>query len=709
MSVPSIAFYPPLAPAALGRRRAKSLPYPLDGDDCVVVSRGRHAIWLAAQALGLGPGASVLAPAWHHGAEIEALRSSGARVDLYDLDDELAPDPDELAALAGPRTRALVITHYLGFPQDAARWRAWCDERGLLLIEDAAHACLARGDTGPVGSLGDAAIWCLFKSFSVPDGAALRLARPARYAPGSADLGASATARRQAQWILQRAPMLAKLLDGRSGASGHYDHQAEIALGDAQAAPLAATTWLLPRVADLGAATRRRANYATLLDELGETVPPPFDRLPEGAVPLGFPITCADKAGALRRLGAAGIDAVDFWSEGHPLAGGRRFPRADALRRSTVLLPVHQELRPVDLERVAAAARGRRAAADELRVEITDDIAELAPEWSRLAWRTGNVFATPEWADSWCRYFLDARPLRLFAFRNGTGRLVAVLPTYVFANRPLHVLRLVGHGPGDELGPVCDPADRMAVGRALRRGLRDAGADLLLAEHVAREPAWSALTGGVLLRSGANPVIRVAEPDWQAFVATRSRRLRKELRRAERRLARDPALRVRDGVSAALDEDLTALFELHAARWNGGESKFGNHRDFHRDFAHAAAERGWLRLVFLEAAGRTVAATYGFRYGHVELDYQGGRDPGWTGGSPGSLLLGWMVREAFEAGISEYRLLRGGERYKLRLATHDAGLETFAVASGARGSTAAAIAAHLPHQLADPLRRRLQT
>jgi CelD/BcsL family acetyltransferase involved in cellulose biosynthesis len=169
-------------------------------------------------------------------------------------------------------------------------------------------------------------------------------------------------------------------------------------------------------------------------------------------------------------------------------------------------------------------------------------------------------------------------------------------------------------------------------------------------------------------------------------------------------------LRIRE-VSCAdadLESALDDLFALHGARWAETGSPFLDHAAFHRDVARIAAARGWLRLVFLEDDGRPVAASYGFRYEGAELDYQGGRDPEWTGGSPGLALLAWMVRAAFEAGICNYRLLRGGEWYKTRFATHDRGVETFAVGHGALGTAAAAAAAHLPSSVSGPLRQRLR-
>src|SRR5215207_4675013 len=245
MSPPSIAFYPPLAPAAYLRRPAERLPYPLEDSACALFSRGRHAIWQAARALGLAPGDVALAPAWHHGAEIESLRRAGLEIAFYDVGPLLEPDPDELDALVDERVRMLFLTHYLGFPQDAARWRAWCDERGLLLFEDAAHACLARTCDRPAGAYGDAAIWCLFKSFAVPDGAALRL----RGAPPTAALeratGAVPAARRHASWVLQHAPALAHAAGARSS-NGSFDPAAEMALGEPGTPPSAVTAHLLP-------------------------------------------------------------------------------------------------------------------------------------------------------------------------------------------------------------------------------------------------------------------------------------------------------------------------------------------------------------------------------------------------------------------------------------------------------------------------------
>jgi len=346
-----VGVWPTLPPGVYARRPGVRLPFPLDAPRCRVFMRARHGLWQGVRALGLQPGDEVLVPAYHHGSEVEALRLAGLVCRFYDGDDELALSEPELESLAGARTRALYLIHYLGFPQDASRWRRWCDEHGLFLLEDAAQSWLASVGGEPVGSAGDLAIFCLYKTFGVPDGGAV-LARVEIPPPSGRRLGAAALARRHAWWLLGRAGRLAR----RGREPGAYDPGLDFALGTPTSPPALATMPLVRRLAREDVAAVRRAHYRRLLADLGEAVPAPFARLPEGASPFALPIRTQDKPRLLARLRSAGVDALDFWSVPHPDLRAEAHPQAAARRGSTVCLPVHQELRPADLDRIAEAA-----------------------------------------------------------------------------------------------------------------------------------------------------------------------------------------------------------------------------------------------------------------------------------------------------------------------------------------------------------------
>jgi dTDP-4-amino-4,6-dideoxygalactose transaminase/CelD/BcsL family acetyltransferase involved in cellulose biosynthesis len=683
-----IDVWPSLPPTAYLRPRLPALPFPLGERGCILFARGRHGLWHAACALGLD-GAEVLVPAYHHGSEIEALGRAGAVCRFYDGDERLAPAEDELEALLTPETRALHLTHYLGFPQDSERWRRWCDERRLLLLEDAAQAWLAEADGVPVGSHGDASVFCLYKSIPVPDGGALLLrARSVARAEGERPGGLAQLARAHARWAVQRWPL--PLPERRR--EGSYDPARDFELGDPDTPAASATEFLLPRLADSGVAPARRRNYAFLLEALGDLTRPPFDRLPDGSAPFAFPLDVADKRSALRKLRSHGVRALDLWSVAHPLLSGKGFPRAAERRGRTVGLPVHQGLGPGDLERVVRALRGRRVERPALRLDPEAPEA-MREEWDELAVASRNVFSTWEWFDAWRRHKGErAGRVLVLACRGSSGRVVGIVPLHLSRRAGLRLLRFAGHGPGDELGPICAPSDRATVAAALRRFLSERDDwDVFLGERLAGEDSWSRLLNAQDLRREASPVLR-SRSGWEDYLASRSAGLRKQLRRYERLLGSERELRHR--LTAGPDrlaDDLNTLFALHRRVQHDDESPFaGDDEAFHREFAARALERGWLRLWFLELDGESRAAWYGFRFAGVESFYQSGRVP-WPGEiSLGLVLLAHTIREALDDGVAEYRFLRGGEPYKYRFATGDPGLETVALASRVAGRAALA-------------------
>jgi CelD/BcsL family acetyltransferase involved in cellulose biosynthesis len=276
-----------------------------------------------------------------------------------------------------------------------------------------------------------------------------------------------------------------------------------------------------------------------------------------------------------------------------------------------------------------------------------------------------------------------------------------VLPLALRWRRPISLARFVGHGPADQQGPVC-PVERMP--QVFEAALSEAGWDVLLAERL---PPGHGLDGRVLRRE-SSPLIDRPEGGWEEYLASRSKNLRQQLGRKQRKLEREHELRFRLSDDAArVGEDMQTLFRLHRARWGeeGSGALSGDRAAFHLDFATLALERGWLRLWMAEADGEPVAAWYGFRFGGAESYYQSGRDPDRERSSVGLVLLAHTMRQAMDDGMREYRLLRGGETYKDRFATRDPGVETVAVGRGL--GRAVALAGGGAARLPGPLRRLL--
>ena len=314
-----------------------------------------------------------------------------------------------------------------------------------------------------------------------------------------------------------------------------------------------------------------------------------------------------------------------------------------------------------------------------LRVVNSVGLDAMRESWSELALASRRVFSTHEWAAAWWTEYGRDRTPEVLAVVDDHRNAVGLLPFYVATQRGIRVARLIGHGAGDELGPVCSLEASARVGRAVSGwARRELKADVFLVESTPAIEGWEAHLGGTILRRAANPVTLFPTGDWEAFLATMSRNARSQIRSRERKLFRDHAASYRVTSSREeLDADLDTFFALHRLRW-GSASSLLRREPFYRRFAATAFDLGWLQLSFLSVDGTPIATGLDFRYAGVQSQYNSGRDPAWDELSPGTVLRAMTMREALAAGVREYRLLRGDESYKGRFATGDRGLVTLA-------------------------------
>ncbi len=130
--------------------------------DVIACSNGTAALYLAARALGLGKGSTVIVPALTFLATASAPHLNGAEIVFSDVDPEsgLMRGSDLEAALArcpNGRADAVFPVHYAGQACDMKAIASIARPRGMRIVEDAAHALgtVLRGEDGsllPVGA-----------------------------------------------------------------------------------------------------------------------------------------------------------------------------------------------------------------------------------------------------------------------------------------------------------------------------------------------------------------------------------------------------------------------------------------------------------------------------------------------------------------------------------------------------------------------------
>lgn len=150
----------------------------LGGDvQAVAVANGTAALHMALLALDVGVGDEVIIPALTFVADANVVRMVGARPILADCASEADwnVSAESIAQKITPRTKAVIVVHYAGFPCDMPAIVKLCREHGLKLIEDVAHAPGASVAGQSCGTFGDVGCFSFFsnKNLSIGEGGML--------------------------------------------------------------------------------------------------------------------------------------------------------------------------------------------------------------------------------------------------------------------------------------------------------------------------------------------------------------------------------------------------------------------------------------------------------------------------------------------------------------------------------------------------------
>jgi dTDP-4-amino-4,6-dideoxygalactose transaminase len=136
----------------------------------VAVNSGTAALEIILRGIGV-EGADVIVPTNTFAATAYAVIHAGGRPIFADCGDDLCVDPDDVERRLTPATKAVIAVHIGGLISPGIlRLRELCEERGLALVEDAAHAHGSRLDGLQPGSFGVAAAYSFFSTKVITTG-----------------------------------------------------------------------------------------------------------------------------------------------------------------------------------------------------------------------------------------------------------------------------------------------------------------------------------------------------------------------------------------------------------------------------------------------------------------------------------------------------------------------------------------------------------
>jgi perosamine synthetase len=120
---------------------------------------GTIGVEFALRGAGVGSGDEVILAAYDFPGNFRAIEACGAMPVLTDVrQNGWTSSLDEVAAAKSERTKAVLLSHLHSESFDAVSLRKWCDEVGVVLVEDACQVPGASRDTVILGNVGHVSV-----------------------------------------------------------------------------------------------------------------------------------------------------------------------------------------------------------------------------------------------------------------------------------------------------------------------------------------------------------------------------------------------------------------------------------------------------------------------------------------------------------------------------------------------------------------------
>lgn len=327
----------------------------LGATHAVAVSSCTAALHLAYLAAGIGPGDEVIVPSYTMAATAAAVLYAGGTpvfADIVGLEEPMI-DVAQVEALITPRTRAAVAVHFGGYAAAVDQLAELCAERGIMLIEDAAHSPMATLAGRSLGTFGVAGAFSFFsnKVLAAGEGGLL--------ATDDAEVAAFARSRRSHA-------MTRGSWDRHQGGAEDYDVPGlgfNYRIDEPRAALLLSRLRRLPD--DVARRRELTFRYRELLQDVPGLIVPFSDESVATSCCYVMPVMLEDpsRQGELRIAlrEKHGVQTSLFYPAIHEFTAYREryrdvsLPKTELAARSEVTLPLFTHMTAADQERVVGA------------------------------------------------------------------------------------------------------------------------------------------------------------------------------------------------------------------------------------------------------------------------------------------------------------------------------------------------------------------
>lgn len=138
-------------------------------------SRARTALKYGLSILGLSPNDLILIPDFICNSIFQPITENSLNFSIYETSEDMKPIWSSLDNKVNSKTRAILMVHYFGQPQDVEKFLNFSKRHQLFLIEDNAHGHGGLFKGKELGTFGHVGISCPRKFLDIEDGGMLYL------------------------------------------------------------------------------------------------------------------------------------------------------------------------------------------------------------------------------------------------------------------------------------------------------------------------------------------------------------------------------------------------------------------------------------------------------------------------------------------------------------------------------------------------------
>lgn len=319
----------------------------------IFLTAGRNSIAAIVDKLKIKSGEKVIIPGYVCKEIVQTLVEKGLQVDFCRVEKGLKLNTKEIKKKIDKKTRAVLIVHYFGFPQEKIEEiKDICKTKGVVLIEDCVQSPFSTYKGKPLGSFSKWSLNSYRKYMPVPDGAILSYENmPEKIRTKKSIYHFLYVYGRFFMMVIKAIQMYLPIPNKMFYKPMRLIDRLCLERMKNAMKGSRLSMYIIKRTDIKRMIIRRRKNFLYLLKNMPADITPIYNSLTKGVCPLGFPITTKKREEIKKRLIENNIYPAIHWTIPDGLKG-RENKLWRTMSEEMLTLPIDQRYGKEEMQKI---------------------------------------------------------------------------------------------------------------------------------------------------------------------------------------------------------------------------------------------------------------------------------------------------------------------------------------------------------------------